>query len=197
MSKTYQEYLKISEARRLYNQQWRAKQPKKDAERRKTRAKLAAQRWRKNNPEKALASSRRSDSIRKLNVNERARLRYAEDVKYNAAKKRRAKEWIERNHARWLLQQIKLRAKKTGIKFNITIDDLIVPKLCPVFGIPLKRGKGHSCDNSPTVDRIQSGKGYVKGNIAIISRFANSLKGKASAAQHRRIADWVDEQVRK
>jgi hypothetical protein len=124
--------------------------------------------------------------------NENYRRRYAAHPSLRQKKRQRAATWIDNHHERWLLRQIKLRAKKTEIRFNLTVEDIVVPKRCPVFGIPLQRGKKHSCDNSPTVDRINPDKGYVKGNVAIISRLANSLKGKATAAQHRRIADWMD-----
>lgn len=138
---------------------------------------------------------RLSPTIQRIRTNFNARRResYANDPVYREVMKKAAVVWIDNNYERWLLRQIKLRAKKTGVRFNLTIEDIVIPKRCPVFGIPLRRGKGCSCDNSPTVDRVVANKGYVKGNIAIISRFANSLKGKATSAQHRRIADWIDE----
>lgn len=128
----------------------------------------------------------------KNNYNATARKMYDINPKRRQVKRQRAIAWINNNHKRWLLRQIKLRAKKIGVQFNLTIEDIVVPERCPVFDIPLQRGKQHSCDNSPTVDRINPDGGYVKGNIAIISRLANSLKGKATAAQHRRIAEWMD-----
>lgn len=128
----------------------------------------------------------------KTRINEQARERYASEPEYKKLKQERARDYIVRNYRNWLLRQIKLRAKKTGVKFNLTMDDIIVPKRCPVFGMVLKRGVGHSCDTSPTVDRINAKRGYVKGNVAIISRKANSLKGAATAAQHRHIAEWME-----
>lgn len=125
--------------------------------------------------------------------NQKLREKYTRDEDYKNKKRQEARNWIERNHRSWLLRQIKLRAKRLGIKFNLTIDDIIIPARCPVLGIVLKRGEGHSCDSSPTVDRVNAKCGYVKGNVAIISRKANSLKGHATAAQHRRIAEWMEE----
>ncbi len=188
MSGSYQEYLRLRKIQLAQNRKWRSKQTKESL---RTKARLGMRKWRKNSRAKALAASRRSDAMRKLSHGERKKLRYKQDIKYRNAKKRQAKQWIERNHTKWLLRQIKLLAKKTGIKFNLTISDIVVPKRCPVFGIPLRRGVGHSCDN-PTVDRVDAKRGYVKGNIAVMSRLANSMKGHATAAQHRRIAEWME-----
>lgn len=113
---------------------------------------------------------------------------------YRKANPHMAKEWQAKNPERHMLNTIKGHAKRLNIKCTITVEDIVIPKRCPVFGIPLKRGKGRSWLNSPTVDRLDARKGYVKGNVAIISNFANSLKGRATAAQHRRIADWMDRQ---
>ena len=70
----------------------------------------------------------------------------------------------------------KKRAKKEGINFNIELSDLIIPKLCPIFKIPLFRGNGKRSNNSPSLDRIIPELGYVKGNVWIISDRANRMK---------------------
>lgn len=71
-------------------------------------------------------------------------------------------------------------AAKRGIDFELTIDDLYLPEVCPILGIELKVGKGSPSRNSPTVDRIDNSKGYTKDNIWVISMRANSLKSDAS-----------------
>lgn len=98
------------------------------------------------------------------------------------------------NLERYLLGKIRLRANKEGIRFNLTVDDVgKIPKRCPIFGIVIRRGVGRSSNNSPTLDRLNPKKGYTKGNVAWISNLANQLKSNATAAQHRRIADWMNE----
>lgn len=75
--------------------------------------------------------------------------------------------------------QAKSRAKQKGIKFDIALEDIPdKPDLCPILGIPLKVHEGFSGwhDDSPSLDRIVNEKGYVKGNIRIISNRANRLK---------------------
>jgi len=68
------------------------------------------------------------------------------------------------------------RAKEKGIDFKITIEDIVIPSYCPLLGIPLKRGAGKATANSPSLDRINNQYGYIKGNVMVISRKANSMK---------------------
>jgi len=56
------------------------------------------------------------------------------------------------------------------------------PKVCPVLGIELdwnvKINGGQ--DNSPSLDRIDSTKGYIKGNVMLMSTLANKMKQNAT-----------------
>lgn len=54
-----------------------------------------------------------------------------------------------------------------------------------MFGIPLRVNVGRRgpSDNSPTLDRIIPRKGYVRGNIIVISFFANRVKNNATVEQ--------------
>jgi hypothetical protein len=71
----------------------------------------------------------------------------------------------------------KKRSEKTGIEFNIEISDIIIPSVCPVFGIDFEVGVGKGpSDKSPSLDRIDNTKGYIKGNIQVISFKANRMK---------------------
>ena len=94
-----------------------------------------------------------------------------------------------------LLNSARARAKKLGVLCTITKDDIRVPAKCPVFGIPLavKSGSLGAGHNSPTIDRLDPKKGYIPSNIAVISMLANRMKGNATSAELRRIADWVDD----
>jgi hypothetical protein len=73
------------------------------------------------------------------------------------------------------------RAKRFGLDFNITVEDIHVPEFCPLLGIPLTiaDGKRHVKFNSPRLDRIDPTKGYVKGNVWVISHRANTMKNTA------------------
>ena len=81
----------------------------------------------------------------------------------------------------------KRRAEKNGLEFDLsTYKDLPkCPKKCPILKINLivgtsKDGKGGGTDNSPSLDRIDNNKGYIKGNVQIISRKANQMKNNAN-----------------
>ena len=95
-----------------------------------------------------------------------------------------------------LFYNAKQRASERGIPFEITPKDIEVPAECPVLGIPLvpdEGGKGNESwsDNSPTLDRMVNDKGYVKGNICVISRKANILKKQASMRQYEAILIYI------
>lgn len=99
---------------------------------------------------------------------------------------------------RLLLGRAKQRAKKKDLPFNITKEDVIVPELCPVFGIRLEVGDGSGGKpNSPSLDRIIPELGYVKGNVVVISQKANQIKAYASSSDIRRVADWLDQVLAK
>jgi hypothetical protein len=66
------------------------------------------------------------------------------------------------------------------LPFNLTVDDIVVPKQCPLLGIKLVFHKDRAEWDSPSIDRIVPKLGYVRGNILIISRRANAIKQDAS-----------------
>lgn len=74
----------------------------------------------------------------------------------------------------------KRNAKVKGREFNIEVHDLTLPATCPLLGIPLLPFSGRLQEGSPSVDRIDPTKGYVKGNVWIISNKANRIKSNAS-----------------
>lgn len=95
------------------------------------------------------------------------------------------------SHESELLKQAKYRAKKNKIEFNIDISDIIIPEYCPILKIPLFTRKGHSGPNSPSLDRIDPSKGYVKGNVQVISHKANTIKSDATLQELLDFATWV------
>lgn len=91
-----------------------------------------------------------------------------------------------------LLYSARSRAKKIKVPCLITIEDIVIPDICPLLNIPLrkKNGDGHH-QNSPSVDRIIPEKGYVKGNIQVISVRANQIKNSATLEEFELIAkNW-------
>jgi hypothetical protein len=68
-----------------------------------------------------------------------------------------------------LYQAAKTRAKRDGLPFDITYQDVIIPAHCPVLGIELEPcvGTHGPSDNSPSIDKIIPELGYVKDNIRV------------------------------
>jgi hypothetical protein len=118
--------------------------------------------------------------------------RIESDKRYYQANKERLKkqnsEWYYRtrgsNPMAIRLNNIRSRCKKDQIEFNITIEDLSVPGFCPYLGLPLATdAKEKIHPNSASVDRIDATKGYIKGNVEVISQLANVMKNNASPEQ--------------
>jgi hypothetical protein len=98
-----------------------------------------------------------------------------------------------------LLRLAKRRAMMKNIEINITIDDILIPNTCPVLGIPIIIGgideKKYFSDNSPTLDRIDNSKGYVKGNVCVISYRANAIKGAGSIEEHKKVVEYMERET--
>ena len=91
-----------------------------------------------------------------------------------------------------MLSRIRGRAKKNNIEFNLVEEDINIPEVCPILQIPLKgAGKVGPSPNSPSVDRIDPSRGYIKGNIQIISHKANTMKSDSTQEELLIFADWV------
>lgn len=85
--------------------------------------------------------------------------------------------------AKLLYKNIKSRCKRIGREFSIDLEDIIIPQKCPVFGFELKREDKQTWMSAPSVDRIDSSKGYIKGNVTVVSRRANILKRDATVEE--------------
>lgn len=84
------------------------------------------------------------------------------------------KDWPIEKH---LYLKARDRARTEGWEFTITLEDVVVPEKCPYLSvsfIPHDRNWGQS------LDRIDSAKGYIKGNVQVISRLANRMKSNAT-----------------
>jgi len=92
-----------------------------------------------------------------------------------------------------IINRAKNRAKNKNLEFNITYEDVIIPEICPILQIPLitSSGKPGGKKNSPSIDRIDNTKGYVKGNIRIISQLANCMKSFANEKELLKFANWI------
>jgi hypothetical protein len=97
----------------------------------------------------------------------------------------------ERHPERNLVDRARQRAKRYDLPFNLDISDVTIPEKCPILGIKLFPSKGGSSDNSPSLDKIVNERGYVKGNVRVISNRANTLKNNATAEELQLILDDI------
>lgn len=79
-----------------------------------------------------------------------------------------------------MFQSAKTRAKEKNVEFSLSLDDIQIPDTCPLLEIPISKSDGVLSGSSPSLDRIIPEKGYIKGNIQVISYKANAMKQGAS-----------------
>lgn len=79
---------------------------------------------------------------------------------------------------RTLIVYARYRAKRKGVPFSLTLDDIPVPSHCPILGTALDFSGDQS--TYPSIDRIKPELGYIPGNVWVISAKANAMKWNAS-----------------
>ncbi len=94
-----------------------------------------------------------------------------------------------------MLDAARQRAKAEGLPFDITAADIVIPERCPALGMTLisavVSGSGKGSAASPSLDKIVPMRGYVRGNVQVISRLANTMKNCANPAQLKAFAKWI------
>lgn len=101
----------------------------------------------------------------------------------NDCNNEKRKKWYQKDPRSVMRLSAKARAKRDGLPFNLEISDIVIPDVCPVFGIPLFVGDRTQHDYAPTLDRIIPKLGYVKGNVRVISYRANRIRNDATFAE--------------
>jgi hypothetical protein len=101
------------------------------------------------------------------------------------------------NRERILWSGARGRAKKNNLPFDIEVEDVKIPALCPVFGIPfnLSNTIKNNRSDSPSIDRIIPIRGYTKGNIEVISYRANMIKRDASLDELKKLVAWMESRI--
>lgn len=115
-------------------------------------------------------------STRKREISENARIYYS-DPKNRAVK---------------IIQNTRTRCRNMSIPFEISVDDIPMPEFCPILGVPIDYNMGHGYLSrySPSIDRIDNDKGYIPGNVQIVSRKANTMKSDATPKELLEFARW-------
>jgi len=123
------------------------------------------------------------------------RVKGKDTLRCKSCSRSRAASWRDKNRAGVILQNAKGRSRRENLPFDLTIDDITIPEVCPVLGIPLRHGKQIQ-DSSPTLDRLIPSLGYTRGNVWVISNRANKLKSDASLAELEKITRAVRKRLR-
>jgi hypothetical protein len=145
--------------------------------------------WRKENPEKRRQQRKRDEvrsSLRKLGILPLPNEDMNTDQRkiYEQIGNNDFSFWMELNDVKKTKGRLVKRGKKSKKDCNIDITDIEIPEYCPYLNIKLSTDiKDCYNDNYYSIDRIDSSKGYVKGNIQIISRLANTMKNNATIEQ--------------
>lgn len=121
-------------------------------------------RWRAKNPDKFEASQKKSESVRTT--------AYRKDPAY------------------YLWRTAKVRAKALGVPFEITVEDVVLPDLCPILQVPINV-LASDWQSGASLDKVDNTLGYIPGNVRVISRKANRLKADATLEQIERIAMYM------
>jgi hypothetical protein len=133
--------------------------------------------WRAANPEKVKATN----------------AKFYEQNKASYIK--RNQSYYQNNWVNVVLAGAKRRARKMNLPFDLKIDDIKIPDVCPALGIPIYPGDGTTHDGSPSLDRIIPELGYIKGNVVVISHKANRIKSNGSLSDLEAVVAYVKQHL--
>lgn len=97
---------------------------------------------------------------------------------------------LEQAHADFFRRK-RQNCKSKKWEWDISYGDLTYPKFCPVLGIELDWFLEKRAENSPSIDRLDSTKGYIKGNVAVMSWRANRIKNDGTLQEHQMLVDFL------
>lgn len=93
--------------------------------------------------------------------------------------------------ARYLWALSRRRAKEKGLEHTISPSDIEIPDLCPILQMPLNRYRGGFDRSSYSLDRVDSSRGYVPGNVRVISWRANAVKSSLTIEEVERLLEYM------
>lgn len=107
-------------------------------------------------------------------------------------------KWKRRNRkSAWsasVVSNCRARAKRKNVECTITPAYMreITTDRCPVFGTRFVfAGNGGILPSSPSIDRLDPSKGYIEGNVVVISMKANTIKSAYGSKDLYKVADWL------
>lgn len=101
-----------------------------------------------------------------------------------------------RREAIYQIVRSKFRSKKYnalvgGYEWDVDFGDIEFPQCCPILGIELDYWADTRQENSVSFDRLDNSKGYVTGNVIIVSWRANRIKNDGTAEEHKKIYEFM------
>jgi len=119
-------------------------------------------------------------------------LRREATIAFNKTKKK-PEGTLKRDDRRYkMYHNAQHRAKKKGIPFTISMEDIVIPETCPLLGIPLVSTNDKRDPRNPSLDQIDPGKGYTLDNIQVISSRANWLKADATLTELKTLVENLE-----
>lgn len=174
-----------------YQRAWRQWRSKHDPEYKPMMARKMAE-YRAKNPEKIVkhrkdAYGRNPEKYKKCSKNA-----WHADVGHSRKAQR---ERAARQPWSTMDSSSRARAKKESLPHDLTPDYIksIWPadNCCPIFRTEFKKARlGESRDASASLERIDPTKGYVQGNVVIISLKANRMKNNGSLEELKRLVEY-------
>lgn len=103
--------------------------------------------------------------------------------------KEQEREKAQKAHlfSRHIWTGLKARAAKLGVEFAVLREDYPIPDVCPALNISLDRSDRN---HTPSLDRIDNSKGYVPGNVVVVSCKANTIKRDLSLGELQQLAGF-------
>jgi hypothetical protein len=99
-------------------------------------------------------------------------------------------QYLKRTFEDTMLKSAQQRAKDKGRVCDITIDDIVIPEICPILNVPIQLVR--NSQYGPSLDRINSDRGYTKDNIIVMSRRANVLKNNMTLDEAKLLLYWLE-----
>lgn len=147
--------------------------------------------------ERRRAISRKYGKKHRKQLNEWAKQYRKENPEWARETNKRSRQKQKKLHPeKTIWSELRKRARQRGILFNLNIEDIVIPEVCPILGIKLEFGIGRVHDASPSVDRIVPSKGYTKGNCFIISSKANRMKQENTLEDFEKIMNYIKERIK-
>ena len=127
-------------------------------------------------------------AIRRMTKGAEAR---AYSLKYQRERRQNDKAY----RLQMLLNASKQRSLKKGREHTLTLQDIKdmwpADNKCPVFGFDFEWNSAGFRETSPSLDRIDSTKGYTKNNVQIISWKANRIKAYATVVELETVVKYM------